>query len=232
MQVITHLLLDIEGTTCPVSFVAQVLFPYAREKLGTFVANHSRDPGVKALLAEAAADMGPGPHSQSELIKHLEHLIDSDRKLPALKELQGMIWEEGYAKGELQGPLFRDVQPAFQRWFSQGLTIAVYSSGSINAQQLLYQHSSEGDLRPLIKHWFDTRTGPKKEESSYRAIAQEMGVISQRVLFISDAKAELEAASASGMNVLFSDREGNPEHDAGSFERISSYDKLALEAIP
>ncbi|MFN5160889.1 MAG: acireductone synthase [Cyanobacteriota bacterium] len=232
MQGITHLLLDIEGTTCPVSFVAEVLFPYAREKLTPFIGSNAHDAGVKALLAEAAADMEPGPYSQSEVIEHLERLIDNDQKLPALKELQGMIWEQGYAKGELHGPLFSDVPPAFHRWLSQGLTIAVYSSGSIKAQQLLYQHSNAGDLRPLIKYWFDTRTGPKKEESSYRAIAQEMGIASTQILFISDIKAELEAASASGMNVLFSDREGNPEHDAGSFERICSYDKLVLEPIP
>ena len=150
------------------------------------------------------------------------------RKLAELKDLQGLLWAEGYASGDLKGPLFRDVAPALRRWHQQGAVLAVYSSGSVAAQQLLYGHSTDGDLRNLFSHWFDTRTGPKQDVGSYRAISEAMGVGSAKVLFISDSLMECEAAHAAKMQVLFSDREGNPGRDNGSFERISTYEDLQL----
>ena len=104
----------------------------------------------------------------------------------------------------------------------------MYSSGSIAAQQLLYGHSTEGDLRNLFSHWFDTKTGPKQEVGSYRAICQAMGVDGAKILFISDSLLECKAAHAAEMQVLFSDREGNPSRDNGSFERIRTYEDLQL----
>lgn len=237
------MLLDIEGTTCPVSFVANTLFPYAREALGPYLERHGgraelqgllqdlqtswaneTDPEALALREGQPAEGGtPG-----SLLPYLHWLIRRDRKDSALKDLQGMVWAEGYALGKLEGPLFADVPEALRRWHGQGLQLAVYSSGSVAAQQLLYGHSSAGDLRPLFGHWFDTRTGPKQEPSSYQRIVEALAVAAEAVLFISDATAELEAAAAAGLQVLFSERPGNPEQNAGGFERIGDYGLLEL----
>jgi enolase-phosphatase E1 len=237
---ITHVLLDIEGTTCPVSFVAEVLFPYARERISGFLRTHGNEPEIAQLIRDVeqawsadttpeAVEMRQAMHqaSQLEAVGHyLQLLIDRDIKLSALKDLQGHIWEAGYHKGDLIAPLFEDVPAALQRWQQQGLVLAVYSSGSIPAQKLLYGHSQAGDLCPLFSHWFDTRTGPKKNAESYRKISAELQTPANQVLFISDCLAELNAASETGMAVLFSDRGENPSLDCGRFERISNYSQL------
>ena len=234
---ISHVLLDIEGTTCPVSFVTGTLFPYAARHLGSFVKTHRSEAGLAELLASAEETwkQDSNPEAQqllaqpgAEVVAYLQLLIQQDRKLPELKDLQGLLWAEGYASGDLKGPLFRDVAPALRRWHQQGTVLAVYSSGSIAAQQLLYGHSTEGDLRSLFSHWFDTRIGAKQEVGSYRAISEAMEVVSSKILFISDSLLECEAAHAAQMQVLFSDREGNPGRDNGSFERISTYEDLQL----
>ena len=247
---ITHLLLDIEGTTCPVSFVAEVLFPYARERLQPYLEAHGHESEVMALVDDARklwlADPSAGaqellsmpgettpashPASRaSQVVPYLQWLIDHDVKATPLKDLQGRIWSEGYASGEIVAPLFSDVPDALRRWHEQGLVLGVYSSGSVPAQKLLYQHSQAGDLTTLFSHWFDTRTGPKQEPGSYISIAADMGTDPSSVLFISDSLAELHAADAAGMAVLFSDRDGNPGRDNGSFARISDYSQLSLD---
>jgi enolase-phosphatase E1 len=234
---ISHVLLDIEGTTCPVSFVAGTLFPYATKHLESFVQTHRGEPEIGKLLAAAEETWKQdcNPEAQqllaepgADVITYLQLLIKQDRKLPELKDLQGLLWAKGYASGDLEGPLFHDVAPALRRWHQQGVGLAVYSSGSIAAQQLLYGHSTDGDLRNLFSHWFDTRTGAKQHVASYRAISQAMGVGSSKVLFISDSLLECEAAHAAEMQVLFSDRDGNPGRDNGSFERIRSYADLQV----
>ena len=234
---ISHVLLDIEGTTCPVSFVGQVLFPYAAERLEDFLTRHSEDIGIQSLMEEVrtawrddadAHAAGLAWDGDQSVVPYLRWLIQVDRKLTALKDLQGRIWEQGYAAGELEGPLFPDVPAALRRWTRDGVTLGVYSSGSVPAQQLLYGHSSAGDLRPLFSHWFDTRIGLKQDPGSYRAICTELQAEASKVLFISDAVAELQAAQAEGLQVLFSDRVGNPRRAAGGFERISSYSTLQI----
>lgn len=237
---ITHLLLDIEGTTCPVSFVAEVLFPYARHAMPGFLASHSEDPEIQGLVEDAEqawlVDAHPsaialrnqssGAGSAAGVTAYLQDLIDRDVKLTALKDLQGRIWRSGYANGDLVAPLYNDVAESLERWRKAGLVLAVYSSGSIPAQQLLYGHSSAGDLRAFFSHWFDTRVGSKLAETSYKSIAAQMEVTPAEVLFISDSLGELEAAASAGMSALFSDREGNPGRDSGRFERIHDYRRL------
>ena len=162
------------------------------------------------------------------VLQYLQWLINQDRKLTPLKELQGLIWEKGYSSGKLQGPLFDDVAACLKRWYANEIRLAVYSSGSVGAQQLIYGYSNGGDLRPLFEHWFYTRVGPKCDDISYTKIAKALGVPCSNVLFVSDALAECQAAGTSGMQVLFSDRPGNPEHGYGGFERIISFEDLEL----
>jgi enolase-phosphatase E1 len=163
-----------------------------------------------------------------DVLKYLHWLINKDRKLAPLKELQGMIWEIGYQSGKLQGPLFEDVPSALRKWHAVGVQLAVYSSGSVGAQKLIYGYSSGGDLRAMFGHWFDTRVGSKRDQSSYIKIAGSLDVPSHQILFVSDSLAECEAAAASGMQVLLSIRPGNSEHEVGRFERISSFQDLEL----
>jgi len=234
---ITHLLLDIEGTTCPVSFVAEVLFPYARHAMPGFLASHSEDPEIRDLIEDTEQAWLVDAHPSAIALRnqssgaasvtaYLQDLIDRDVKLTALKDLQGRIWRSGYTNGDLVAPLYNDVAESLEQWRKAGLVLAVYSSGSIPAQQLLYGHSSAGDLRGFFSHWFDTRVGSKLAETSYKSIATQMEVAPAQVLFISDSLGELEAAASAGMSALFSDRDGNPGRDSGRFERIHDYRKL------
>jgi len=220
---ISHVLLDIEGTTCPISYVAETLFPYASNNLAPYLEAHQGEATIQDLMREvetawqqdtdqearellsqynqSGANLIPG------VLPYLMLLIRRDRKVTALKDLQGKIWAEGYAKGELVGPLYADVPTALKQWHHQGLALAVYSSGSIMAQQLIYQHSNHGDLRFLFSHWFDTHTGSKQDPSSYSLIAHAMGCEPQSILFISDSETELHAASQANLEVVCSERD-------------------------
>ena len=253
--VIRCILLDIEGTTCPVSFVASVLFPYARERLASYLEANQGDPEVQALLAATQAAFAADPNAEvvalrqgspipghppaeqkqlqpgqtnSPLVAYLQWLIDHDIKFPALKELQGRIWASGYASGDLVAPLFDDVAPTLHHWHRDGYQLAVYSSGSVAAQQLLYRHSQNGNLESLFSHWFDTRIGSKQATASYSAIAEVLQLEPAEILFVSDALAEIEAAHGIGMAVVFSDRQGNPGRDPGPFNAIQSLAEIEL----
>jgi len=148
--------------------------------------------------------------------------MDRDRKSTALKSLQGKIWKAGFESGELKGTVFPDVPLAFERWAAQA-KIAIYSSGSVDAQKLFFRHSSHGDLTPLISGYFDTRTGPKLEPASYAAIAAEMGVEPDEALFFSDVVGELDAAREAGLQTRLVIREGNaPVEDARGHHSIET----------
>ncbi len=240
MTPITHLLLDIEGTTCPVSFVAKTLFPYARNHLVEYLERHRHEEPVCGLLREAeqaraidpeAVVIGADLDPHSRLVAYLGWLIDQDRKLTPLKQLQGLIWESGYGSGELLAPLYSDVPSALRAWAKAGLNLAVYSSGSVSAQKLLYGHTAEGDLRGLFSHWFDTRTGPKQSTESYRQIAAQLATPPQDILFVSDSVAELEAAQSAGMKAIFSDRPGNPERDSKGFSTITHFGQVVIDVV-
>lgn len=240
---VSDVLLDIEGTTCPVDFVANTLFPYARDHITVFIQQHGREADVAALLTEAEtawnADHDPAAVTLRQACKsveetdhasciagYLRHLIRVDRKLPALKELQGMIWAEAYADGKLRAPLFPDVATALTAWRDAGLRLSVYSSGSVSAQKMVYRYSTAGDLRTLFHGWFDTRIGSKTEPRSYLNIADALEIRPAQALFISDSLPELNAASSAGLQVCFSDREGNPQRDPGRHPSISRLDQV------
>jgi len=238
-----HVLLDIEGTTCPVSFVGDVLFPYAQQQLPLFLAEQAQNPIVKDLIDQVfeAWNQDTDPEAVSlgtryaaknieAAANYLSWLIGKDRKLTPLKELQGLIWRQGYDKGILKAPLYADVPEAIKRWHESGVKLSVYSSGSVNAQKLLYQHSTYGDLSNLFDHWFDTNTGGKHYPESYVTIAKAVNTNPDQVVFISDRKSELKAAHEAGFKVLFSQREGNPETDPGNYIEIKNYANLNLNS--
>lgn len=184
---IRAILTDIEGTTCSIAFVAETLFPYARARLRDYLAEH------------------PG-ESEGVPVETLERWIDEDRKEPVLKRIQGRIWRDGYARGELKGHIYPDAATALQHWREQGLRLFVYSSGSVEAQQLLFGNCEAGDLRPLFEGFFDLSVGSKLEPDSYCRIAERIGVAPADILFLSDSDREIHAARAAGLRAQLIDR--------------------------
>ena len=191
---IAAVLTDIEGTTTPTAFVRDKLFPFARARLPGFIAEHGHETEVAAELAEVGR-LAP----EASWLDTLSKWMDQDAKVTPLKALQGMIWADGYASGALQGALYPDVAPCLQRWSAGGTRLFVYSSGSVEAQRLIFRHSVVGDLTPLFAGFFDTRVGGKREPASYDRIAIGIGVPAAEVLFLSDIEGELDAAAAAGL---------------------------------
>ncbi|HUH54907.1 MAG TPA: acireductone synthase [Rhodanobacter sp.] len=189
---------DIEGTTSAITFVRDVLFPYARKRLPAFVETHADRPDVQHWLHEAAKEAGFIEASRQEVIELLLRWIDEDRKSTALKALQGMIWKAGYEAGDYVAHMYPEVAARLRQWRADGLRLYVYSSGSVPAQQLFFGHSEAGDLTPLFAGYFDTETGPKREAESYRRIAAAIGEQPQHTLFLSDIVEELDAAREAG----------------------------------
>jgi enolase-phosphatase E1 len=196
-------LVDIEGTTSTMAFVHEVLFPYADEHLDAYVAAHRAEPEVAQALLEAAQLAGLEPDvDDATVLAHLHAWIAQDRKATPLKTLQGLIWAEGYAKTGLRGHVYPDAAAGLRRWRDAGLRLYVYSSGSVEAQRVLFANSDQGDLSPLFDGYFDTTTGPKRERASYAAIADAVDLAAADVVFLSDVDAELDAARKAGMQTV------------------------------
>jgi enolase-phosphatase E1 len=238
-------LLDVEGTVAPISLVSEQLFPYARAHFSQFLKKTVGDPAVRAdltLLAEEnRVETAPGvprlpivdrPEEvetlrfQLDALVYLIWLMDRDRKSTALKSLQGKVWKAGFESGQLKGTLFADVPAAFERWAKNG-KVAIYSSGSVEAQELLFRHSTYGDLTPLITSYFDTRIGPKSETGSYSAIASKLDVAPGEVMFFSDVVRELDAARDAACQTRLVIREGNaPVDDTHGHKAIESLERI------
>ena len=199
------ILTDIEGTTSSISFVRDVLFPYARRALPGFVREHGDEPEVRRWLDQVAVENG-GVCSDDMIVETLQGWIDEDRKHTALKALQGMVWDAGYRNADFTAPLYEDVAPALRAWHDAGHPLAVYSSGSVPAQKLLFGHTDAGDLTSMFSAWFDTAVGHKRDADSYRRIAAEYGGNAGDILFLSDIVEELDAARDAGMRTALLDR--------------------------
>jgi enolase-phosphatase E1 len=236
MQIAPHIkviLLDIEGTTTPIDFVYQVLFPYARTHLQAYLAAHWDEAQTERaqLQTEHANDTQQGLHPPAldsaqpdSVIAYLHWLMEQDRKSTPLKSLQGKVWEAGYQSGALKSQLFADVPCAFTAWQAEGKRIAIFSSGSVLAQKLLFTYTEHGDLSGFISGWFDTNIGAKREAESYRRIAKELVCEPRAVAFLSDVTAELEAAQEAGMQTFLSLRAGNLlQPNAEAFAQLTQF---------
>ena len=248
-------LLDIEGTTSSISYVFDVLFPYAREHLRHFLEASWDSDETRAACervvadAEAAASAGdeggdgtalremwtrlsePADRDACiELIRvEVIRLMDGDVKATGLKQLQGLIWREGFLSGELRAHTYDDVPAALERWRGAGIDVRIYSSGSVEAQRLFFGHTEAGDLLANFSGHHDTRVGAKREVSSYRAIVADWGLDASEVLFVSDVVAELDAAAVAGMKTALAVRPGNPPQEAGTHPVIGSFEEIRLD---
>ena len=221
------ILTDIEGTTSSISFVKDVLFPFARRALPGFVATRGRDPAVRKWLDAVAAENG-GICDDRMIVEVLQGWIDQDRKHTALKALQGMVWADGYRNADFSAHIYPDAAPALRQWHAAGLPLYVFSSGSVPAQRLFFGHSDAGDLTPLFSGWFDTEVGSKREAASYLAIAEAIGLPPGEILFLSDIVEELDAAREAGLRTALVDRlEDYPQprlgEDSHGHERVESF---------
>lgn len=212
---------DIEGTTSSIAFVHEVLFPYSRARLAGFVAAHPAE--VAAILAAVGAEAGQPDLDTEGCVALLLEWHDADRKIGPLKDLQGLIWAEGYASGALKGHIYDDAAAALRRWHDAGIALYVYSSGSVAAQKLLFGHTVQGNLTGLFSGYFDTAVGGKREPASYRAIAKAIGLPPGEILFLSDVAEELAAAQEAGFDVLLVAREGAGE---SAFPTVACFEKV------
>jgi len=200
---------DIEGTTSSLSFVKDVLFPYAAEKLPAYVRRHADDPAVREQL-DAVRELIGGAPDDEVVIGRLLRWIAEDQKITPLKALQGIVWKQGYRQGDFTGHVYEDAARCLRAWHEAGTRLFVYSSGSVAAQKLLFAHTDHGDLTPLFDGYFDTRIGHKRESESYRRIREEVGLPGDEILFLSDIPEELDAARAAGMKTVCLARDGVP----------------------
>lgn len=194
---IRAILTDIEGTTSSISFVKDVLFPYAREHMADFIQDHAEEPEVAALLRDVNRESGR-KLTRDEAVRQLLQWMDGDKKITPLKTLQGMIWLQGYSDGHFHGHIYADAAEKLQEWHGLGYRLYIYSSGSVAAQKLLFGHSEYGDLTGIFSGYFDTRIGNKREKSSYLEICRETGLQAEEILFLSDTESELDAAREAG----------------------------------
>jgi enolase-phosphatase E1 len=235
-------LLDIEGTTSSISFVHDVMFPYVRQHLAQYLDRHWSDSGLDQVRQQLARDDGADDwqawlerqqaepaQGRSLAEQQVLKLMDGDVKATGLKTLQGLIWDSGFRSGALKSHVYPDVLPAIALWREQGIDVRIYSSGSIAAQRLFFGHvDGHGDCLHLFSGHYDTTIGNKREAASYARIAADWGLEPAEIVFVSDLAAELEAASAAGLQAVASIRPGNASLPAAApWPRIESFAELA-----
>ncbi|WP_242606302.1 acireductone synthase [Protofrankia symbiont of Coriaria ruscifolia] len=222
---------DIEGTTSATSFVVDTLYPYSRARFGAWIDGHSEHPDTRRALAQVRELIGEPAADTARVVTALGTWLDADEKVTPLKTLQGLIWEAGFAVGELTSHLYPDVVPALRSWHDAGRRLYVFSSGSVAAQRAWFAHTPAGDLLGLFSGHFDTETaGPKRQPPSYAAITAATGVAPEWTVFLSDLVDELDAARAAGWSTVGVRRPGEPNHDrgVGDHPAVSGFDQVRI----
>ena len=236
------ILLDIEGTTSSVSFVYDVMFPFVRRELDTYLCANwnsaalneacdliAKDAGHESFAAWCGDETDVGKR-RGLVREEVLRLMDGDVKATGLKQLQGLIWRSGFESGEMQAHVYDDVPPAIQAWNDAGRDVRIFSSGSIAAQNLFFGHTVVGDMLHLFRGHYDTTVGPKKEAASYQAIAEDFGLPPAEILFLSDVPVELDAARAAGLQIGLCKRPGNAEVPADNgHPEVTSFDQIQLQ---
>ncbi|MFG2280834.1 acireductone synthase [Streptomyces asoensis] len=223
--------LDIEGTTSATGFVVDVLYPYSRARFAELLTERAGEPVVARAMAQVRELTGEPDADAARIEKTLNAWLDEDRKATPLKSLQGVVWSEGFARGDLVSHFYDDVVPRLHAWHAAGLRLYVYSSGSVSAQRAWFANSPAGDLTPLLSGLYDTENaGPKQDAQSYRRIAGSTGVPAGRLLFLSDRPGELDAARAAGWHAVGVRRPGEPyfEQGVGDHAQAGTFDEITV----
>jgi len=215
---------DIEGTTTSLSFVKEVLFPYAREHMAAFVREQQHDPEITNLLENVKREMQRPYATVDEIIGQLETWIDEDKKITPLKAIQGHIWQFGYQSSDYYGHVYADAYEKLKDWHESGIALYIFSSGSVYAQKLLFGHTEHGDLTSLFSGYFDTNIGAKTDPAAYQAIEAKIGYPSKEIMFLSDTEKELDAARSVGMSTVWLVRDGSPDADSRHLQVTNFYD--------
>ena len=225
---------DIEGTIGSISFVRDVLFPYAAEHLPAYIRENRTDLRVREQLNAVAEQTGIASTDPEGLIQQLLDWIESDTKATPLKALQGMVWEHGYKADDYKAHIYQDAIQNLTEWHTQKIDLYIFSSGSVQAQELFFQYSNYGDLRPLFSGYFDTTTGSKVNSESYGAIAATIGLPTNELLFLSDTEAELDAAKKAGLNTTWVIRPQDSLLAIDSLQSahplVGSFDDIAVQS--
>jgi len=222
---------DIEGTTSSLSFVKDILFPYARKHIAQFVTEHANDNTVSPIIADIGKTVDRNLNLD-ESIDQLIQWIDEDKKITPLKSLQGLLWKKGYEDNDFNGHIYDDAYEQLTKWHAQGIPLYVYSSGSVYAQELLFGHTRFGDINSVFKGNFDTRIGSKVEAQSYKNIAEYINLPCNEILFLSDIKEELIAAEASGMKTIWLVREEDHIRDPSQpFQTASNFTEIDVATL-
>lgn len=228
---IKTIITDIEGTTTPISFVKDVLFPYSYEKIESFIKENLNNPEVLRILNDVKK-LENKDLTIEEIIWILKKWIEEDKKITPLKEIQGLIWEEGYKTRQLEGFIYPDAYENLKSWFDNGLKIYVYSSGSVKAQKLLFSNTNYGDINYLFSGYFDTNIGNKKDSESYLKITKEINILPENILFLSDNPDEIIAAAKSGIKVIRLVRPNDAEYIKNfSYMQVESFDEIDLNKL-
>lgn len=228
-------LCDIEGTTTSIAFAKDVLFPLSCQEMDRFMRENWNEPSVSndlQAVKEEILKVSPGKRldhiTPEEVISTLRAWISEDRKATSLKSIQGKIWKASFEAGKIRGHVYPDVPPAFKRWAAAGIQINIFSSGSVEAQKLVFLFSEAGDLSAFISHYFDTTTGPKKEAASYKTIALQVHVAPSEILFLSDVVEELDAANAAGLQVNHVVRDPISGSNSSKYKVITAFDQIEV----
>ncbi|XP_061850113.1 enolase-phosphatase E1 isoform X2 [Colius striatus] len=229
----------------------ETLFPYIKDNVKEYLRAHweeeecQQDVGLLRKQAQEDSSLDgavPIPlesgSGEEELEQVIQAVVDNvhwqmslDRKTTALKQLQGHMWRAAYATGQVKGEIFKDVVPAIQKWRQAGMKVYIYSSGSIEAQKLLFRYSTEGDILELFDGHFDTKIGSKVQSESYRRIAASIGYATNNILFLTDLPREASAAEEADTHVAVVIRPGNAgltDDEKSYYSLISSFTELFL----
>ncbi len=218
---------DIEGTTSSISFVKDVLFPYAKKHLAQYVNDNSHIEEVKKQLDLVAGSCEIPTNNTEQIIQQLLDWIESDTKATPLKTLQGMIWKQGYENSDYQAHMYDDAVRLLNLWQQNNIPLYVYSSGSVLAQKLFFKYSCAGNLLPLFKDHFDTHIGHKQDQQSYAAIQKKIGIAASKILFLSDIIEELDAAKQAGFQTCHVIRD-TPGQSIPAHPWVSSFQEISL----
>jgi enolase-phosphatase E1 len=234
---VSAVLLDIEGTVAPIAFVHNVMFPYVRKHLDAYLSENWSTEECQEACDQIAVDArgermvnwsGTDLTRRQRIQEEIFRLMDADAKATGLKMLQGLIWQEGFESGELKSELFEEVPALLKQWKETGFDLRIYSSGSVAAQKLFFKYTESGNLLPLFSGHYDTTIGGKKEADSYRRLVTDWDLPAEKVLFLSDVVAELDAAATSGLQTALAIREGNPPQGESNHVRFESLEQLEL----